>query len=654
MSDPAVSSRNGKDDYRIHLNFLSVNLDLPPVLIYRRKCASQQEERPVPQANSFRLPESRVDEETWQSYWIVAEPEPGFEPFKFEFSWNGDITRRILFAALRRSVEAKLKPTEYRFPDNKFITEVSFTMHSHPEGDEQLVVQPYSLKALRQTGFLVDFHFRLAKDVPFSRRIQQLSLSLDRNFKRNVDYCADRAAKIKRFVDLRWPVFEALTLPDSDKPLAVSKDFAPLPAERLRPKVYLFSGAKESRSQFTGLREHGPLQPLDGPPRLLFAFREQDRQAARHLALALRGMKQRGQYNFPGFQELFKTPLEFDANPIVLTDLSPASMEDAMQRASTARNASPRILPVLVLPNGDDNGYLAQKAYFSHAGLPTQVCTLRILEDEESLKWAIGNLALQIFCKAGGKPWKVRPTAERSLIIGISQSHKARLINDHVHVDKYFAFSVLTDSSGLFQQIQVLGESADHASYVVALRANLKRVLQDNAGAFSRVVIHTSFKLKHEEIDAIRDTVGEVAKATDRSKCRFSVIKVNSNSRFFGVNRSVNSLVPYEATMIRLGAHEYLVWFEGIYPDKPNVTKAFPGPTHIQFLRVNDQRVEPAEERELLQDLVNLSGANWRGFNAKSAPVSVFYCHLVADLVHDFHERGLPLPAVQDLRPWFL
>jgi hypothetical protein len=96
------------------------------------------------------------------------------------------------------------------------------------------------------------------------------------------------------------------------------------------------------------------------------------------------------------------------------------------------------------------------------------------------------------------------------------------------------------------------------------------------------------------------------------------------------------------------------VWFEGIYPDKPNVTKVFPGPTHLQFLRVEKERSEAAEERELLQDLVNLSGANWRGFNAKSAPVSVFYCHLVADLVHDFNERDLPLPEVPDIRPWFL
>lgn len=240
------------------------------------------------------------------------------------------------------------------------------------------------------------------------------------------------------------------------------------------------------------------------------------------------------------------------------------------------------------------------------------------------------------------------------MIIGISQSHKLRLVNEQVHIDKYFAFSVLTDSSGLFQQIQVLGDSSDHSTYVETVRANLKRVLEENAGVFQRVVIHTSFKLKHEEIRAIQQTTSEVAAATDRSKCRFSVIKVNHRSRFFGINRAVNSLVPYEATKVRLGPHEYLVWFEGIYPDKPNVTKAFPGPTHLQFLRVDDESPEPAEERELLQDLVNLSGANWRGFNAKSSPVSVFYCHLVADLVHNFHEQGLPMPAVQDIQPWFL
>jgi hypothetical protein len=650
MSNPD----KGKDDYRIHLNFLSVETAMPRCIVYRRECHSPQEQRPTPWASAHKLPVASGDEKDWPTYWVLPEAANGFEPFEFQPTWNADIARRILFDCLKRSVESSLEPAQYHFPDNSFIQEVSLVMATYPEGDEQLVVQPYSLKALHKTGFLVDFHFRLRKDIPFNRRIQQLSLSLDKNFRRNVDYYADKSSKIRRLLDARWSLFDGLILPGSSEPLRISRDFVAISAERLRQKVYVFAGSKESRSQFAGLREFGPLLPLTKPPRLLFAFREQDRQAARRLALSLKGPKQRGQYNFPGFTELFKTNLEIDANPIVLADLSPHSMELALQSANTVRERSPQVLPVLVLPIGDDNGYLAQKAYFSHAGLPTQVCTLRILEDDESLKWAIANLALQIFCKAGGKPWKVRPTTERSLIIGVSQSHKSRLVGAKVQIDKYFAFSVLTDSSGLFQQIQILGDSPDHSAYVTALRANLKQILENSAGIFNRVVIHTSFKLKHEEIDAIQKTTREVAGAVDRSKCRFSVIKVNHKSRFFGVNRSVNSLVPYEATKIRLGPHEYLVWFEGIDPDRPTVTKAFPGPTHLQFLRVNDQPAEPAEERELLQDLVNLSGANWRGFNAKSTPVSVFYCHLVADLVHDFHERGLPLPAVQDLRPWFL
>lgn len=654
MANPETIGGAAKDDYQIHLNFLPVETEGLRFTVHRRKCLTTQEQRPNPEATSHKLPAASADEKEWPSYWVRLDPSEGFETFEFQPEWNADLTRRIVFASLKRSVLAQLKSAEYRFPENSFIQEVSLTMQTHPEGEEELIVQPYSLKTTRQVGFLVDFHFRLREDIPFSRRIQQLSLSLDRNFKRNVDYCVDRTSKIRHFLEKRWSVFEGMTIPGGASALRVSKEFVSLPGERLRPKVYVFAGDKESKSQFTGLRDFGPLQPLDGSPRLLFVFREQDRQSARRLALSLKGLKQRGQFNFPGFRDLFKADLEIDANPVVLPDLSDKSMEAALVRAMAARNVSPRILPVVVLPNEENNGYLAQKAYFSHASMPTQVCTLRILEDEESLKWAIGNLALQIFCKAGGKPWKVRPTAERSLIIGISQSHKCRVVNGKVEVDKYFAFSVLTDSSGLFQQIQVLGDSKDHKAYIAALGDNLKKVLQDSAGYFNRVVIHTSFKLKHEEISTIQQSARDVAKYTDKSKCRFAVIKVNPKTRFFGINRAINSLVPYEATKVRLSASEHLVWFEGIYPDKPNVTKAFPGPTHLQFLRVNDESVGPAEQRELLQDLVNLSGANWRGFNAKSAPVSVFYCHLVAELVHDFHERGLPMPAVHDIRPWFL
>ena len=640
-------------DYNINLNFLPIEGEAFAITAYRRPCASPSEPRPTAEASAYRLPLLPNDKTDWQRFWVTPGYVEGFQKVTLDSDSNFDLTRRFVFRALKNAVVSQRNASEYRIREGGFIQELSLVMQTHPEGDETLVIQPYTLRASRQTGFLVDFHFSLRKGSSLNRRVLQLSLSLDRNLRRNLDYCLDRAAKIRSFLDRCWPVFEAITVDGATAPLSVSKDFAAMPADRLRSKVYVFAAGKESRSQFMGLREFGPLHPLDGPPTLLFIFREQDRQAARLLATSLRGMKQRGQFSFPGFKALFKSELDISPKPIILPDLSERSMETALGQFRAEATVTARLLPVLVLPNLEENGYLAHKAFFTHAGLPTQVCTLRILEDEDTLKWAIANLALQVFCKAGGQPWKVRPTSERSLTIGISQSHRSRIVGERREIEKYFAFSILTDSSGLFQRIQVLGESPDRSTYLAELRSNLGRVLEESADAFNRVVIHTSFRLRHEEIYAIRNTVRDIA-ASNLSACRFAVIKVNHKNRFFGVNRSVNSLVPYEATRVRLGPREYLVWFEGIYPDKPNVTKAFAGPTHLEFLPVEKEEAKPAEERELLQDLVNLSGANWRGFNAKSAPVSTFYCHLVADLVQDFNERNLPLPEVPAIRPWFL
>jgi hypothetical protein len=520
---PAADAR---DDYRIHLNFIAIDVKGLQCRVYRRPRVTDQEERPLDIAAAHRLPLRDPSEKNWPSYWVVSEQAAGFDPFDYEYAWNPDLSRRILFECLKRSVVSNLTPDQFEFPVNSFVQEVSLIMKTHEEGAETLEIQPYTLKATRQIGFLVDFHFRKSADAEFNRKVQQLSLSLDRNFRRNVDYYADRTSKLRSFLQERWHIFERLKLPGAKTALSIRKEFVALSADRLRPKVYVFAGGKEGKSQFTGLREFGPLEPLQAPPRLLFVFREQDRTAARRLAMALRGQKQRGQFNFPGFQELFGSSVDIDSDPVVLPDLSSASMEFALARAKAAQNGDSQIVPVIVLPYGDDNGYLEQKAYFSHAGLPTQVCTLKILQDEESLKWSIANIALQIFCKAGGRPWKVRPTAERSLIIGISQSHKLKVVDNRRQVEKYFAFSVLTDSSGLFQKIQVLGDETDHGAYLAALSANLKQALQQSAGAFHRVVIHTSFKLKFDEIRAIQKVTQNAASA-ERGKCRFAVIKVN-------------------------------------------------------------------------------------------------------------------------------
>jgi hypothetical protein len=637
-------------DYQIHLNFLPVIGKLPQFRIYR-KLRADSIPRPDDATGSYSFAKAKNPDDR-SFFWVRTTAADGFNEYFARPDENNDLTRWALFHALQDVVRRNLREEQYVLDDRGFIDVISLVMGQYPEGQELLVLQPYHLRETHQFGCLADFRFRLKEGVPFSRRVQQLCLLLDRQFKRNLDYYIDRTAKIRAFIKERASFFSKINLPGADTTVDISSDFVALSARRLRSKSYIFANNRESRSQFTGLRDFGPLQPLDTAPHVLFLFREQDRVAARTLASALRGIKGKERFNFPGFKALFKTELHIDGNPVILPDLSDGAMADALTVVQSRRQFVPNTLPVVVLPEGDDNGYMAHKADFSHAGIPTQVCTLRVIQDEYALKWAIANIALQVFCKAGGQPWKVRPTAERTLVVGISQSHKLKVTGSTKKIDKYFAFTVMTDNSGLFQKIQVLGEGNDKVEYLRQLRNNLHTILSDGSQQFSRVVVHTSFKLRREEMDAIQRSVSEAASDRSEGKCRFAVVKVNHKCRFFGVNRQVNSLVPFEGTAVKLGFHEYLVWFEGIFPDKLTVTKAFPGPTHLQFLRISDEA--NISDDDLLQDIVNLSGANWRGFNAKSAPVSVFYCHLVADRVHEFHERGLPLPEVPLMRPWFL
>lgn len=56
----------------------------------------------------------------------------------------------------------------------------------------------------------------------------------------------------------------------------------------------------------------------------------------------------------------------------------------------------------------------------------------------------------------------------------------------------------------------------------------------------------------------------------------------------------------------------------------------------------------------ILEDISNLAGANWRGFNAATRPVSVFYCKIVGEFIKEFTKLGLPVPSIKEFMPWFL
>ena len=102
-----------------------------------------------------------------------------------------------------------------------------------------------------------------------------------------------------------------------------------------------------------------------------------------------------------------------------------------------------------------------------------------------------------------------------------------------------------------------------------------------------------------------------------------------------------------------LAKSEFLVWFEGLQYGGRTVNKLLSNPVHVRFIYPFEE-ISRDRQRAYLQDAINLSGANWRGFNAKSLPVSVYYAQLIARYLKEFRNLGLPAPDVNTLTPWFL
>jgi hypothetical protein len=382
----------------------------------------------------------------------------------------------------------------------------------------------------------------------------------------------------------------------------------------------------------------------------VFVFEDRFRSFANDLYLSLLGKSNPG--TFPGFESVFKVSFGIEnVKQVRLIGCERENLNLAIEAVNGYKIQQKKIIAIYIEDyDFDTNGeasstYYYLKYNFVRNDIPLQVINYRKLGDKNSLKWSTSNIALAIFSKLGGIPWLVKPSKKNCLILGIGSAHK---YNDQTkEVIKYFAYTVCLDSSGLYKSLEVLAEEEDKHNYLDKLKENIVALLNtEQFNNYQSCVLHLPFKIKREEINALTQAL------TDIKHIEFVVIKVNTDNKFFGYS-SHNTYVPYESDFIRLSSNQYLVWFEGLQLGKEVVDKRLSNPVHIQFL--NSNNLSNIEERDYLQDVLNLSGANWRGFNAKSIPISIYYSQIIANYIKSFEDlAGYNESSLSNERPWFL
>jgi hypothetical protein len=113
--------------------------------------------------------------------------------------------------------------------------------------------------------------------------------------------------------------------------------------------------------------------------------------------------------------------------------------------------------------------------------------------------------------------------------------------------------------------------------------------------------------------------------------------------------------VPYESSLLQLSRNTFLIWAEGLQYGKEVLHKRVSDPLHIEFL---ESPSSWESKLACLQDILNLTGTNWRGFNSKAQPISILYSKLIADFMKEFsHVVGcddFSILRAESVAPWFL
>lgn len=625
----------------LYINFLPLHSGDISVTCYRCHCSNGSEAKP--DNEHYRFSEDRLNVNA-QKWWFVCDEREGYEEYSFIANKEPMAARWIMSRRILRELERSIASAG----DYKAVYEEGFypklivkVRERKGFGWQGFILEFDWHSELRRHGLYVNYHFFKDELVPFDDTIQKLSFSLNESGRPNCNFFRAQYDWIRTFY-VRF--LEGKTWCFNPHGGDVSfDDVALLPATVLCGKVFEFANGETNRSPYWGLKKAGPYQGCPEEPTYFFVFQDGYRQTARFLYECLIGRE--FPERFPGMQKFFGVQFgNANVRHVLLKGTDVNGFKSAADEIVSSGCANP---VAIVLVSGDAHEYLTQKSTFLAKGIPSQDITIDKARAGRNFQWSVAGVALQLFCKSRGLPWCVKTPRKRDLIIGISQlwTKKDR--------KRYVAYSVTTDASGLFRDIRTLSDKTEESDYIAELGRQIKSQLQAHIDEDhpDRIVLHCSFRLLKSAMQSIRSVTKEVLRENSNA-VQIIIIRVNDDHHYQGFDLSRETMVPDENTVLKVGNNAFLAWPDGT--PQGGVIRTRPSdPIYVVFDRA-DPPITDAMKRDMLQDLCNLSGANWRGFNAKARPVSVFYCHLVGRMMADMDELGLELPAIEKFIPWFL
>lgn len=320
---------------------------------------------------------------------------------------------------------------------------------------------------------------------------------------------------------------------------------------------------------------------------------------------------------FPGFEPWFKLQMKFDYDK----PLNTTSANEYTQAASDLAS-KPCDLAFVITGFQEAVTYGSCKGTLLANGIPCQFVTNAKLIDDNQRPWVLSSVALACYAKVGGTPWVISESGnQKQLIMGISRAQDQN--------KKYVVgFVTIFNQEGDFLFLSSKTPVIEWTKYVAGLEELVIEAYNDYAtkqGSPQSLVIHFHKRPGHRELDAVNRALNRLGK-----EIPYALVHLNEFSSHRVFDSTHATYVPESGLKVDLSRHRALLLLDGREGDKRNRM----GVPNVWEIGMDKRSTISFDEfPRLVRQVHRFARVNWRGFNAKSVPVTVNYSKLICDIV---------------------
>ena len=407
----------------------------------------------------------------------------------------------------------------------------------------------------------------------------------------------------------------------------------------------VFESGKEQISPINGMRENGPYFVPDEIQEKKLLFIYPDRNAANTLYKYFR----RGLGYFPGLTSYTGIPTEPAQERLEYKDDLKGNFDRFLQ--NDLKNESyENYIAVIITPFAKDSATEEQSDnyfYIKQKLLEKNIASQFIGRHRifsSSFKYHLPNIAIAMLAKCGGVPWKLRQKSYKQLTVGFN------IERDRETGESYLGSAIYYDNEGLIKRVVGFEPSNHPESFTQNLKKSIEQYLEETDEKHKRLVIHYYKPVSARELKRISNLIRNQFKLN----IPFAIVEINDSKTNSEIcfDLDYKMLMPQSGTYVRIKPHEFLLFNNERYWDKPK--KPIRNEEYPLKIRLYNYDQGGFTYHELISQVYEFSRLHWKGLKQKSNPVTTDYAKEIARFIANFDENKIPKNKISQKTVWFI